>query len=155
MFCRRHDFSNSLNDSLTEKSIKYKIVASKSGFWACARSSIGQSDGLRSRRLEVQILSGAPAFTELFSPSLLSLKTPESSDYKIDSQKEAISVGQVVKLPQLKSWKNFLELFLFEKKAEGKASRTIHNYKFHVSSFFKRFVLRKRAQSLHPQVFLR
>jgi len=30
-------------------------------------------------------------------------------------------VGQVVKLPQLESWENFLELFLFEKKAEGKA----------------------------------
>jgi len=31
-----------------------------------------------------------------------------------------LSVGQVVKFPQLESWENFLELFLFEKKAEGK-----------------------------------
>jgi len=32
-----------------------------------------------------------------------------------------------------------LELFLFEKKAEGKAPRTIHDYKAHITSFFKRF----------------
>ncbi|HPT62693.1 MAG TPA: hypothetical protein PLH24_00310, partial [Candidatus Atribacteria bacterium] len=44
----------------------------------------------------------------------------ESDDYKIDSQKEAISVGQVVKLPQPEGWESFLELFLFERKAEVK-----------------------------------
>ncbi len=48
-------------------------------------------------------------------------------------------MGQVVKLPQLESWKNLLELFLFEKKAEGRAPRTIHDYKAHITSFFKRF----------------
>ena len=48
-------------------------------------------------------------------------------------------MGQVVKLPQPDDWKNLLEVFLFEKKAEGKAPRTIHDYKAHVSSFFKRF----------------
>jgi len=50
-----------------------------------------------------------------------------------------ISVGQVVKLPQVESWEGLLELFLFEKKAEGKAPPTIYNYKAHVSAFFKRF----------------
>jgi len=55
-------------------------------------------------------------------------------------------VGQVVKLPQPESWKNFLELFLFEKKAEGKAPRTIYDYKFHVSSFFKRFPRALRSE---------
>jgi len=29
-------------------------------------------------------------------------------------------MGEAVKFPQLESWKNLLELFLFEKKAEGK-----------------------------------
>ncbi len=48
-------------------------------------------------------------------------------------------MGQVVKLPQPDSWENLLELFLFEKKAESKAPRTIHDYKAHVSMFFKRF----------------
>ncbi len=48
-------------------------------------------------------------------------------------------MGQVVKLPQVESWEGFLELFLFEKKAEGKAPPTIYNYKAHVSAFFKRF----------------
>ena len=70
---------------------------------------------------QVRFLHGSP---ELYRASLatspLSLKTPESDDYKIDSQKEAISVGQVVKLPQPDSWESFLELFLFERKAEVK-----------------------------------
>lgn len=48
-------------------------------------------------------------------------------------------MGQVVKLPQPESWESFLELFLFEKKAQGKAPRTIYDYKAHVSAFFKRF----------------
>ena len=48
-------------------------------------------------------------------------------------------MGEVVKLPQPDNWENLLELFLFEKKAEGKAPRTISDYKFHVSNFFKRF----------------
>jgi len=48
-------------------------------------------------------------------------------------------VGQVVKLPQPESWESFLELFLFEKKAQDKAPRTIYDYKAHVSAFFKRF----------------
>ncbi len=55
-------------------------------------------------------------------------------------------MGQVVKLPQPDSWKNFLELFLFESKAEGRAPRTIHDYKFHVSSFFKRFPQALRSE---------
>jgi len=48
-------------------------------------------------------------------------------------------MGEVVKLPQPDDWKNLLELFLFEKKAEGRAPRTIHDYKAHITSFFKRF----------------
>ena len=55
-------------------------------------------------------------------------------------------MGQVVKLPQLESWKNLLELFLFEKKAEGRAPRTISDYKLHVSMFFKRFPQALRSQ---------
>ncbi|MDI3542439.1 MAG: hypothetical protein PWP57_42, partial [Candidatus Atribacteria bacterium] len=45
-------------------------------------------------------------------------------------------MGQAVKLPQPEGWENFLELFLFEKKAEGKAPRTIHDYEVHVIRFF-------------------
>jgi len=48
-------------------------------------------------------------------------------------------MGEVIRLPQAEGYNNFLELFLFEKKAEGKAPRTIHDYKAHVSAFFKRF----------------
>jgi len=48
-------------------------------------------------------------------------------------------MGEVVKLPQPDDWKNLLEVFLFEKKAEGRAPRTISDYKLHVSNFFKRF----------------
>ena len=55
-------------------------------------------------------------------------------------------MGQVVKLPQLESWKNLLELFLFEKKAEGRAPRTIHDYKAHITSFFKRFPQALRSE---------
>ena len=55
-------------------------------------------------------------------------------------------MGQVVKLPQLESWENFLELFLFEKKAEGRAPRTIHDYKAHITSFFKRFPQALRSE---------
>ena len=55
-------------------------------------------------------------------------------------------MGEAVKFPQLEGWANFLELFLFEKKAEGKASLTIHDYKAHVSSFFKRFPRALRSE---------
>ena len=70
---------------------------------------------------QVRFLHGSPElYRASLAASLPSLKTPESDDYKIDSQKEAISVGQVVKLPQPDSWESFLELFLFERKAEVK-----------------------------------
>ena len=55
-------------------------------------------------------------------------------------------MGQVIKLPQPNDWENLLELFLFEKKAEGKAPRTIHDYKAHVTSFFKRFPRALRSE---------
>jgi len=55
-------------------------------------------------------------------------------------------VGQVVKLPQPDSWESFLELFLFERKAEGKAPRTIYAYKTHITSFFKRFPRALRSE---------
>ncbi|HXL02740.1 MAG TPA: hypothetical protein PK016_06465 [Candidatus Atribacteria bacterium] len=48
-------------------------------------------------------------------------------------------MGEVVRLHRSEGFHNFLELFLFEKKAQGKAPRTIYDYKFHVSAFFKRF----------------
>ncbi len=48
-------------------------------------------------------------------------------------------MGEVIRLPQAEGYNNFLELFLFEKKAEGKAPRTIHDYKAHISTFFRRF----------------
>ncbi|MGB4411203.1 MAG: hypothetical protein WBI47_00770 [Atribacterales bacterium] len=47
-------------------------------------------------------------------------------------------MGEVVKLPQPDDWKNLLELFLFEKKVEGRAPRTISDYKLHTTIFFKR-----------------
>jgi len=55
-------------------------------------------------------------------------------------------VGQVVKLPQPEGWESFLELFLFERKAEGKAPRTIYAYKTHITSFFKRFPRALRSE---------
>ena len=48
-------------------------------------------------------------------------------------------MGEVVRLHHSEGFHNFLELFLFEKKAEGRAPRTISDYKLHVSMFFKRF----------------
>ena len=47
-------------------------------------------------------------------------------------------MGEVVKLPQPDDWKNLLELFLLEKKVEGRAPRTISDYKLHTTIFFKR-----------------
>ena len=55
-------------------------------------------------------------------------------------------MGQVVKLPQPEGWESFLELFLFERKAEGKAPRTIYAYKTHITSFFKRFPRALRSE---------
>ncbi len=49
-------------------------------------------------------------------------------------------MGQVVKLPQLESWKNLLEVFLFEKKAEGKSPRTISDYKLTLPAFLNAFL---------------
>ena len=55
-------------------------------------------------------------------------------------------MGETVKFPRVEDYNNFLELFLFEKKAEGRASRTIHDYKLHVSMFFKRFPQALRSE---------
>ena len=54
-------------------------------------------------------------------------------------------MGETVKFPR-EDYNNFLELFLFEKKAEGRAPRTIHDYKLHVSMFFKRFPRALRSE---------
>jgi len=51
-------------------------------------------------------------------------------------------------LPQPDDWKNLLELFLFEKKVEGRAPRTISDYKLHATIFFKCFVLYVQRKSL-------
>jgi len=55
-------------------------------------------------------------------------------------------MGEVVKLPQPDDWKNLLELFLFEKKAEGRAPRTISDYKLHATIFFKCFSRALRSE---------
>ncbi len=55
-------------------------------------------------------------------------------------------MGQVVKLHRSEGFHNLLELFLFEKKAEGRAPRTISDYKLHVSMFFKRFPRALRSE---------
>ena len=54
-------------------------------------------------------------------------------------------MGETVKFPR-EDYNNFLELFLFEKKAEGRAPRTISDYKLHVSMFFKRFPRALRSE---------
>jgi len=54
-------------------------------------------------------------------------------------------MGETVKFPR-EDYNNFLELFLFEKKAEGRAPRTIHDYKLHVTMFFKRFPRALRSE---------
>ena len=55
-------------------------------------------------------------------------------------------MGEVVKLPQPDDWKNLLELFLFEKKVEGRAPRTISDYKLHATIFFKCFPRALRSE---------
>ena len=54
-------------------------------------------------------------------------------------------MGETVKFPR-EDYNNFLELFLFEKKAEGRAPRTISDYKLHVTMFFKRFPRTLRSE---------
>jgi len=49
-------------------------------------------------------------------------------------------------LPQPDDWKNLLELFLFEKKVEGRAPRTISDYKLHATIFFKCFPRALRSE---------
>lgn len=41
-------------------------------------------------------------------------------------------VGKVVKLHHARSFEALLELFLFEKRAEGRAPRTIRDYEEHI-----------------------
>lgn len=48
-------------------------------------------------------------------------------------------MGKVVKLHHARSFEALLELFLFEKQAEGRAPRTIRDYEEHISAFFRRF----------------
>jgi integrase len=55
-------------------------------------------------------------------------------------------MGEIVKLHRPEGFHNLLELFLFEKKAEGRAPRTISDYKLHVSMFFKRFPRALRSE---------
>ncbi len=55
-------------------------------------------------------------------------------------------MGEVVKLQQPDDWKNLLELFLFEKKVEGRAPRTISDYKLHATIFFKCFPRALRSE---------
>ncbi|MDI3543471.1 MAG: integrase/recombinase XerD [Candidatus Atribacteria bacterium] len=55
-------------------------------------------------------------------------------------------MGEVVKLHRPEGFHNLLELFLFEKKAEGKAPRTIHDYEVHVIRFFRRFPQALRSE---------
>ena len=55
-------------------------------------------------------------------------------------------MGEVVKLPQPDDWKNLLELFLFEKKVEGRAPRTISDYRLHATIFFKCFPRALRSE---------
>ncbi len=65
-------------------------------------------------------------------------------------------MGQVVKLPQPEGWES-LELFLFERKAEGKAPRTIYAIRLTLPAFLNAFsALRseKDFKNFHPQVFL-
>ncbi|MCX7667760.1 MAG: site-specific integrase, partial [Atribacterota bacterium] len=50
-------------------------------------------------------------------------------------------MGKVVRLQPKWSVEALLELFLFEKRAEGKAPRTVKDYEYHVSVFFRRFPL--------------
>ncbi len=48
-----------------------------------------------------------------------------------------------------------MELFLFEKKAEGKAPRTIHDYEAHISTFFRRFPRALRSEKDLRNSFLK
>ena len=54
-------------------------------------------------------------------------------------------MGETVKFPR-EDYNNFLELFLFEKKAARRAPRTISDYKLHVTMFFKRFPRTLRSE---------
>ena len=54
-------------------------------------------------------------------------------------------MGETVKFPR-EDYNNFLELFLFGKKAARRAPRTIHDYKLHVTMFFKRFPRTLRSE---------
>ncbi len=60
-------------------------------------------------------------------------------------------MGETVKFPR-EDYTNFLELFLFEKKAARRAPRTIHDYKLHVSMFFKRFPRALRSEKELPSL---
>lgn len=75
-------------------------------------------------------------------------------------------MGRVVHLRHERSVEALLELFLFEKRAEGRAPRTIRDYREHVTAFFKRFphalsseealrrsVLEHFAQDVKPATF--
>ncbi len=50
-------------------------------------------------------------------------------------------MGKIVHFKHEKSAEALLELFLFEKRAEGKAERTIRDYKKHITAFFRKFPL--------------
>ncbi len=54
-------------------------------------------------------------------------------------------MGETVKFPR-EDYNNFLELFLFENKAARRDPRTIHDYKLHVTMFFKRFPRTLRSE---------
>ncbi|MEN3186079.1 MAG: hypothetical protein ABDK94_01810 [Atribacterota bacterium] len=48
-------------------------------------------------------------------------------------------MGRIVHLKHEKTVKALLELFLFEKKAEGRVSRTVRDCRKHFTSFFQKF----------------
>ena len=53
--------------------------------------------------------------------------------------KKKSRVGKLGKSKNNMTWETALEEYLLWKKAEGRSERTIRDYKYHVSGFFKRF----------------